>query len=66
MNQHHLADLPNSVLSNLGDPLGGAGLFNSLINFEAVLFSFWNETTTKNLVDIVLSIRFLVIGLSNE
>ena len=42
MNQHHLADLPNSValpppdrpsagLQNLGDPLGGAGSFNSLI-----------------------------------
>jgi len=44
MNEHHLADLPNSEalptadmssaeLKNLGYPLGSAGLFNSLINF---------------------------------
>ena len=43
MNQHHMADLPNSVafllpdrplagLQNLGDPLGVAGLLNSPIN----------------------------------
>ena len=39
MNQHHLADFPRSLMYNvhmvndLGNPLGGAGLFN-LINIK--------------------------------